>query len=403
MSKRIICLCIIVFILSLMLFGCENNNENSDKSVIENGTFNVGVLLSQNQSSAKYIENGIDFAYSLADSVNLSEKIDVKYSVAYYNDSNEVKSSAEALVAGGVSAIIFDGADYESYTVFSDYIKETDISVVSLSTYSTQNDNIYTISLSPKYMSSCAATYAMEKGYNTCAMLVESSDKYYTDFAETYKNTLKSYVGVEPTVYYKNGELSNYSSSALSSGNYEYLFLVSSESYREELVSELRASGFSGEIMFNEIMDKTSVKNSTFNNCSFLSKLEPDSSNNVSTVFYSMYAEQTGLSEAEISPAVAYGYDAYMTVFEALKSFAPKSSSSFFANTDTTLASEQAEIKMSDFNKAIANVVYLGVTDTVAFESNVATPTYIYVNNINNAEIIFGSKYTFAANNTAAE
>lgn len=403
MSKRIICLCIIVFIFPLMLFGCENNNENSDKSVIENGTFNVGVLLSQNQSSAKYIENGIDFAYSLAGSVNLSEKIDVKYSVAYYNDSNEVKSSAEALVADGVSVIIFDGADYESYTVLSDYIKETEISVISLSTYSTQNDNIYTISLSPKYMSSCAATYAMEKGYNTCAMLVESSDKYYTDFAETYKNTLKSYVGVEPTVYYKNGELSNYSSSALSSGNYEYLFLVSSESYREELVSELRASGFSGEIMFNEIMDKTSVKNSTFNNCSFLSKLEPDSSNNVSTVFYSMYAEQTGISEAEISPAVAYGYDAYMTVFEALKSFAPKSSSSVFANTDTTLASEQAEIKMSDFNKAIAKVVYLGVTDTVAFKSNVATPTYIYVNNINNAEIIFGSKYTFAANNTAAE
>lgn len=406
MRKRNLCILLIILALSLSLFACGEESVNSDKPVIADNTFRIGMLLSSKESTSSDIEAGFNYAYSLANTVNLNESVSVDCSTVYYNDSSDVEYFAESLVTDGVSAIVFGNSDYESFAVFAEYIGNIKVPVISLNPYFAESDNIYTLSLNPKYMSSCAATYAMEKGYNACAVLLESSDKYCTDFAETYKSTLKNYIGVEPTVYYKNGELANYSSSALSGGNYDFLFLISSQQNRESFISELRNSGFTGEIMLTEILDKASVKSEAFNNCSFISKLEQDSSNNVSTVFYSMYSEYSGVSEADISPAVAYGYDAYMTAFEALKSFAPESSSSIFANNDAIEASTESkltEIKMSDFRKAIGDVAYFGVTDTVTFKENTVVPTYIYVDNIINSEILFNSKYTFNADLNSAK
>lgn len=398
MTKRLLCIFLAILTLSAGLCACDKSKENTDKPIINNGAVNIGALLPSNNKISAEINSGLDYAYELASSVNLNESVDITLSSLYYTDSSDVAYYAENLVSNDVSAIIYYGEDIESFNAFSEYIEEIKIPVLSLCPYTTNYDNIYTLSLTPKYMSSCAATYAMEKGYNSCAVLSYSSDDYYSDFAEIYKNTLSSYVGTEPTLYYKNGELANYSPSALVSGNYEYLFLICPAENIEELVSELRENGFLSEIMLSEVLDKTFVEGEVYNNCSFISKLEADSSNNVSTVFYSMFAEHNQIQDNNVSSAAAYGYDAYMIAFEALKSFA-QNSGSVFANdsvAESTVTDNCAEIKLSDYREAFTTILYQGVTDVVSFKDNSTVPTYIYVDNIINSEIFFCKKYTFA-------
>ncbi|MDO4419836.1 MAG: hypothetical protein Q4B92_05665 [Ruminococcus sp.] len=400
MNKRIISICLMIFTFVFCVYGCENKEENTDKSVITDNTFNIGLLLPEGNETSTEIESGVMYAHSLANTVNLEETVNVNYIEQYYKNGTDVKLCAESLITNGVSTIIYSGDDLDAYNSLCDYVSKIEIPVISLSPYSSSCDNFFSLTLSPKFISSCAATYAMEKGYSHCAVLCENSEKYYSDFAQTYKNTLNSYIGTEPTVYYNSGELENYSPSALVSGNYDYLLLIASQTNREDLVTELRNSGFNGEIMLTEVLSKGSLKNNIFDRCSFISKLEEDSSNNISTVFCSAYAEQAGIGIREISPSVAYGYDAYMTAFEALKSFAPKKSSLSFSNegiAETDVTSQDNDILLSEYTDALINTIYFGVTDTIKFKEHSSVPTYIYVDNIINADILFGSKYTFAS------
>lgn len=402
MRKRILSVFILLMVTTFTLFGCREDVEEPDLPIISDGTFKVGALLPAEDSSTQLIEDGIFFANSLANSVNIGETVDVIYNIEHYNNSDDVKTLAESLIVDGVAVIIYGGDDYGSFSEFTDYINKTNIPVISLSPYSYEADNFYSVSLNSKYLSSCAATYAMEKGYTAPAIILESSEKYFSDFADTYKSTLRSYTSVEPTAYYNNGELKNYNPNLLSNGSYDYIFIVCSQNSREYFVDELRDAGFTGEIMLTEVIDKTFVQNTSFNNCSIISKFEPDSTNNVATVFYTMYSEQNNVSENDVSPAVAYGYDAYMIAFEALKSFAVNNNSLFQSTTETEASTSVKldEINTLLYSEAIGNLAYLGVTDLIIFENNSAIPTYIYVDNIINSEIVFGSKYTFASDNT---
>ncbi len=395
MKKKFICIILLLVCIPAMFTGCVKTAENEDADVINNGAINIGVLLS-NSSVASDISKGLSFAHSLANTIILGENIKVNISEMHYNDVNDVVSAAKELVAQSVSSIIFYGDSPEISKKFEEFISSYKTPVVSINSTNETVENIFSVGISPMYVSSCAATYALEKNYSSCALILEASDDYYSDFAQTYKSTLYNYCGVEPTVYYVNGEEANYTPSLLCSGNYEYVLLNCNSQNREDIVLNLRNAGFSGEIMLTEMFDKSSVSSDIFNNCSFISKLEEDSSNNISTVFYSMYSEFSGVNQDEINAAASYGYDAYMVIFEALKSFSPNSGNYFF--DETTKASEScSEIKQSDLSKAIMEITYYGVTDKITFSENRSVPTYIYVDNIINGEVVFANKYTFSS------
>ena len=264
MKKRILCLLSIIIIVPTLLFGCGVEEESSDVNIISDETVKFGALLPATDNTGKEIEAGLNYAYSLASSVNIGNKIDVDFVTEYYSNNEEVESKAKELVDSSVSAIVFYTDKLDCFNIFNDYIGETKVPVISLSPFTSDNENIFTISLTPKHLSSCAATYALENSYNNCAILLSRSDEFFENFAETYKNTLFSYVGFEPTVYYKEGEFANFSSSLLVSGNYEYLFLICSADEREDIVSNIMESGFVGEIMLTEVFDKSNIKSDLF-------------------------------------------------------------------------------------------------------------------------------------------
>ncbi len=402
MKKRILCILLIIIILTFMLFGCSGKAATGDVFLVSDNTFTLGVLLPFDDSYSTQVEQGVSFANSLAASVKLDEAVSIEYIASYYSDSSDVKAKAQELVDKGASVIVYGGDDYPSFNEFASFSAEIGLPVISLSPFEEKLESMFTLSLSPKYMSSCAATYAMDCGAKKLAVVSENSSDYYSDFARTFSSTIKSYMSVEPTLYYCEGEHENYSVSSVVSGDYDFLFLLSGSHNRQKLVSDLRSGGFSGKIMLTEVWEKNSVTDDKFNNCSFFSKLEPDSSNNISTVFYSTFsAFNTELSAEELSSAVAYGYDAYMTAFEALKLFAPTEVGSMFKNDNTESTQScfnSRDIKASDYISALDTLLYQGVTDKISFKNNSSVTTYIYVDDISNGDCVFQKKYSFADN-----
>ena len=403
MKIRIISLLLTVFVISFTMFGCTDNTSDNDIQLICDGVFEVGCLLPEEGAISQQLKDGFLFANSLADSVNLNGvSVSVNYTISYYSEFNDISSEAESLVSNGVSAVVCYTDDYEEYKAFSSVMAESGIPAISLSPFPSEQENIFSLTSGISYMSSATATYVMEKSYVKCAVLCETGDKYYSDFAETFKATYKSYIGAEPTVYYKSGDLANYSPAALVSGSYDCVLIICSDTDREQLTSELRDNGFAGEIMFTEVLNNQLLETDAFDNCSYLTKLNEDASNNISTVFYSMYSEYAGIKPEDVTAAVAYGYDSYMTIFEALKTFSADNGNSVFENTGTQSASSvnTNDIKLSDLSAALENVVYYGVTDTIRFMNNQSITTFIYVDNILGGKAQLGSKYTFAPENT---
>ena len=396
--KRFLSVILFIFIIPLALFGCEKKQEVIDPVIISDGTFKVGMLAPDTEEMYSHFKSGFSFASSLADFVSINnQEVFIDYNISTYS-TEDVVLNAQNMVDQGVSVIVFCGEDLKAFNEFTNYIKDTNVPVISLSPYTCDYNRFYSLPLSAEYQASCAATYALDRGYINGVVLCENDDQYYRNFAEVYKNTFKSYIGTEPAVYFKSGESADYNSSLIASGNFDYMFLISSSENRMAMVNDLRTNGFNGEIMFNEVFDHTATRFSMLNNCSFITKLENDLSNNISTVFYTQFSEYSGSNQKLITSANAYGYDAYMTVFEALKTFSDNDSNSIFKNeteTSTTQA-EQSELTLSDFANSLENVVYHGVTDTIKFKNNSAVPTYIYVDNITNSDITLSNKYTFS-------
>lgn len=396
--KRFLSVFLVLLIIPFALFGCDNEPEKIDPTIIKDGVFSVGMLLPDKEDIYQNYENGFLYANSLADYVTINnEEVYNNLTVIKYTPDNVVLN-AQNLIEQGVSVIVFCGEDINAFNDFTDCIKDTDIPVISLSPYTCDYKRFYSLPLSAEYQASCAATYASDRGYINGVVLCDSNEKYYSNLAEVYKNTFKTYIGTEPAIYYQNGDSTNYNASSLAGGNYDYLFLICPSENIIKTVNDLRSNGFDGEIMLNEVFDHTVTNFSSLNNCSFLTKFENDPSNNISTVFYSQFSEETGTHQKSITSATAYGYDAYMTIFDALKSFSRDDTNSIFKNevSTSTVSDEQSEITLSEFTNALENVVYHGVTGTIKFKDNVAVPTYIYVDNIINSEITLSNKYTFS-------
>ena len=403
MKIRIVSLFMIVLTVSMVFFGCTDNTEEIERTVISDGVFKIGCLLPENNENSQHIKDGFVFASTLADTVNLTGgSVSVEYVISDYSDADDISAKTQSFADSGVAAVVFDADSLDEYESFSLAIAESGIPAISLNSFTSENDNIFNLTLSQSYMSSATATYAMEKGYTKCAVLCETGDKYNTQFAETFTATYKGYAGTEPTVYYKSGDNANYTPAALVSESYDSVLMLCADNSREQLSTELRDNGFLGEIMFTEVLNKNVMESGPFENCSYLSKLNEDISNNISTVFYSMYSEYAGVKAGDVTAATAYGYDAYMLIFEALKSFSSDTDNAVFSNTETK-ASDSAtgdnDIKLSDLKDAVKNVVYYGVTDIVRFKNNQNTTTYIYVDYVSGGKAQLAGKYTFAPEN----
>lgn len=394
MNKKIFSLIIIISVFLTFLVGCDKEeNIKFNREVIVDGSVKISALVPSGNDVSNQIKNGITFANSLADSVKLNDSISVDIEIAEYTDSNDVSIKAQSLVDNGSSLIIYSGDDYNTFFTFTNFVNSTEIPVISLSPYTYEASNFYSLTLTPDYLATCVSTYASENNYKNLAIVAESSNDYYFNLLDTFKSTFISLNGIEPiTITINEDNTTDFS-------KYDFLFLATSDVKREEIVSKIRSNGFNGEIMLNEIIDKGSISHLVFSNCSFISKYEENNSNNVATIFNLMYSKEYGVSDDSISAATAYGYDAYMLAFEGLKSF-ESTENSIFKDTTTPTTLNPTEITLSDFSEAINNTKYVGVTDYISFNNNKAVPTYIYVDNIIDGKAVFKNKYTFTSTTT---
>lgn len=402
MKLRNLTIFLILCVISCFLFGCteEKQEETKDPSIINSGVYRIG-LLTDDDNTSNLTEQGFTYANSLANKVNIDEVVEIQTSVITLDTEADASECANKLIDEGISAVVINTANESAFDSACSVFENENIAVISISPFEYESDNVFKLNLNDEYIASCALTYAKEQGYSKTAVLLESDSENNKSFERTYRSTHKAYLDSEPTVYYLSGDSKNYTADAVVAGNYDLIF-ISDRNNQESVISELRQKGYSGAIMLPEMLDKSLYLKDTYNNCYAISKSEYDISNNISTVFYTQFSEHTGVSCEDVSAASAYGYDAYMVIFESLKSFSKFDNSSIFNNTSTTetsAVSKSDEILSSDFISALKGVSYHGVTDTITFINNNTSPTYIYVDYILNSNVFTDNKYVFNKTN----
>lgn len=393
---------IVISILILSFIFCGCTSEPEDYIINNSDKIYMGVLLPMSgdyTDLGQRIVEGIEYASSLAPTVQLDKEYRIEIIIKDSNSS--LDSSVEEMISKNVSAVICAGGDKEYTDAIISSFDDTNTPLIFVDNCSeliSTSENVFSISTPYKYQASAATSYLVGEGYETGAVVCADDDEYYKAFAQMFDNTFVSNGGTSVSTYYYSGELKNFSAATIAGAGLDFVFIIGSDNDCKLIYSELKNTGNTSQVMFSEVLDKTKFKDEAFNGASFISRFEEDDNNYIGSDFINTYSEEMGVSASEITAATAYGYDAYMTIYEVLRNFNQNSQSLIMSGTDvTTQTSENStEVTNSQVLEGINNVEHYGVTDTITFsDDGTAVTTYIYIDSVENSHSIMLNRYDF--------
>ncbi|MBQ8000752.1 MAG: ABC transporter substrate-binding protein [Ruminococcus sp.] len=391
---------ICILLISLVLSGCSKQH-NIDYIINSSDSICIGVLTSNSESSD--FVAGINYAAQLAHTVNLDKPYEIKLQVINAVTEEEISDAVFLNFASeNVAAVICEGNNKE-YTdstikIFSEYNNTPLLFVDNYSDTIADTENVFSISVPYSYQASAVVSHLIGEGMTTGAVVCSSDNEYQKDFAKVFTNTFTSSGGSSATTYYYSGEEQNFNANTISAAGYEFVFVIGNTDDSKQIHSELTNAGVTSSIIFSETTDKTAVEASDYSGLTFISKFEADDNNYIGTDFINTYAKSNNISTFDVTAKIAYGYDAYMTIYDSLVSLNSNHNSIF----QTTEAAEPQEgtnndIYVSDVLSAIKGITHMGVTDVISFnKEGLTTPTFIYTDRIENAHAGMLNRYNYS-------
>ncbi|MBQ4105304.1 MAG: ABC transporter substrate-binding protein [Clostridia bacterium] len=381
-----------ILILSILLCGCTKST--SDYTINNSDSINIGIIASDDS-----VLKGVDYASSLAPLVHIDKEY--KINTLTYSINDDINTTASELLSQNVCAVICDG----SYKTHTDLIikafEDTSIPLVFIGNHSDliqTTDNAFSISTPYNYQSSAAVSYLTSEGLSTGAIVLGDDSEYMTTVAEMFESAFMASGGKSVSTYYFTGEKENFSAKAISGAGLDFAFIIADDASRNSIYTELVDAGFASQIVFSEVIDKAQLHDESYNNVSFISNFELDDNNYIGSDFINTYSEKNGIKTTEVTPSIAYGYDAYMTIYEVLRNFNPNSQSLSPFSTEATAETgdENNQITVSQVKDALKEIEYFGVTDTITFDQNgLSNTTFIYIDKVENAQPKMLNRYEF--------
>lgn len=397
--KRVLSAFLVILTLfsALFLAACKKEPPVQEYVVNSTGVIYIGVLLPLSGDNAqlgqKYLES-ITYAKETASKI----KLDTEYQIELVTvDTAELDLAYNRFNEKKVTSIICFAGDK---TITEDVINKFSQSGIPLvfldnrSNLISTSKNVFSLSVFYNYQCSAISTYLGENFMKSGAVLLSADSDYNRSFADMFDSAFLN-VGGMPVVDYVYDDAGT-SVEAIVSSEYDFVFVIGSDNKSLECFRKLRAKGFKGQIILSEVFDKTDLFDPEYEGLTFISKFEIDDENYIGSDFINVYSKKNSVNKDDVNAVIAYGYDAYMLIYEVLSSFAkddPLAALSGKESEETNIS----DISLSAVSDALGKVTYYGVTDVISFNENgVAKTNFIYINSVVSAfpEII--DKYSFS-------
>lgn len=381
--RKISLLLVLVLILSTFAVGCgggssepgtEGEGEAVTGTAVEGNVIKIGVFeptTGENGGGGMQEVLGARYANIVAPTIDINgTTYDIELvEVDNQSDKAAAVTAAQSLISKGVVAVL---GSYGSGVAIAagETFKNAAVPAVGCSCTNPQvtlgNDFYFRACFLDPFQGTVMASYALDEGFTKAAVISQNGDDYSTGLAGYFKKSFVELGGeiVADETYQTNESDFNAILTSVKSANPDCIFVPSSINTATLILPQIAANGIDAKVLASDTWenaaiiskDAVGVALSTFFD-------EKDESNPVAAEFVKGFKEYLNSDPQNITfnantdtvaAVSALGYDAYMAVYEALKS----------------LDGTEGELNSVAIRDALVNVSFDGVTGAIAFDEN---------------------------------
>ncbi len=375
--KKVVALALALLMVCLTFAGCGNqtanggNGQNKVAGITVTGDIiKIGVFeptTGENGGGGMQEVLGIRYANSLVPTVKIGDKEYTIQLVEVDNQSDKTAAvtAASSLIASGVVAVLGSYGSGVSIAAGGTFAS-AGIPAIGCSCTNPQvtldNDYYFRVCFLDPFQGTVMANFAYEtRGLKTAYVIYQNGDDYSTGLASYFKQAYKGEIVGESTYNTNESDFNAYITSAKSS-NAEVVFIPSSIQTAGLFIKQAREAGLTCPIMAGDTWENaTIIDNAGADNCedvyfsTFFDENASSASEFVSGFKAFLNSDSANIvangNTDSVAAVSALGYDAYMSVIEALK----------------TLTGEVNSVAIRD---ALTGISYNGVTGPISFDDN---------------------------------
>lgn len=287
------------------------------------------------------------------------------------SDKTAATTAAQSLISSGVVAVVGSYGSAVSIAAGQTFL-DAQVPAMGASCTSVQvtldNDYYFRTCFLDDFQGVVLASYAIEQGYTSAAVISQNGDDYSTGLTEYFKQSFEAQGGeiVAAETYQTNESDFSAILTTIKNSGAEVVFIPSSIATATLILPQIEAAGIDAQILASDTWENESILEavgdaaegyvvSTFFD-------ENDDANPSAAEFVTGFKEYLNSDSAiltsnggtdGIAAVSALGYDAYMCIYAGLEAL---------DGTD--------ELSSGALREAIAGVTVEGVTGTISFDEN---------------------------------
>lgn len=377
--KKLSLIMVVVLGLTAFLTGCTGNNGGGNNStsgntgaVPEGDVIKIGVFqptTGENGGGGMQEVLGIRYAQQVMPTIDLNGttyKIEL-VEVDNQSDKAAAVTAAQTLISKGVLAVLGSYGSGVSIAA-GDTFKSNMVPAVGCSCTNPQvtlgNEFYYRVCFLDPFQGNVMASYAVDSGYKTAAVINQNGDDYSTGLAGFFKKSFVEKGGeiVADETYQTNESDFNAILTKIKSANPDCIFIPSSINTASLIIPQIKANGIKAQILAGDTWENASIMSKDAVGVAFSTFFdETDTSNPVAKEFVDGFKAFLNSNPDNISKNAdtdtvaatsALAYDSYLAVYKALEKL------------------EGKEINSVAIKEALKGVEFEGVTGNVKFDEN---------------------------------
>ena len=369
--KKFLSLALAALMTAGCLVGCGSAKKTPDGITVEGDTIKVGVfepVTGENGGGGSQEVLGIRYANKLVPSVTIGDK---EYKIELVevdnqSDKTAAVTAASQLITSGVVAVLGSYGSGVSIAAGATF-ESAGVPAIGCSCTNPQvtlgNDFYFRVCFLDPFQGTVMANYAYAtKGCQKAYVIYQNGDDYSTGLANYFMQAYKGEVVGQSTFNTNESDFNAYITAA-KAANPDVVFVPSSIQTASLFIKQAREAGLDCAIMAGDTWEnQTIIDNAGKDNATnvYLSTFF-DENDSGAAEFVKGYKEFLNSDSANltlnggndvVAAVSALGYDAYMTLVEALKKVDP------------------ANVNSVAIRDALKNVSFTGVTGSISFDEN---------------------------------
>lgn len=369
--KKFLSLALAALMTAGCLVGCGSAKKTPDGIAVEGDTIKVGVfepVTGENGGGGSQEVLGIRYANKQVPSVTIGDK---EYKIELVevdnqSDKTAAVTAASQLITSGVVAVLGSYGSGVSIAAGATF-ESAGVPAIGCSCTNPQvtlgNDFYFRVCFLDPFQGTVMANYAYAtKGCQKAYVIYQNGDDYSTGLANYFMQAFKGEVVGQSTFNTNESDFNAYITAA-KAANPDVVFVPSSIQTASLFIKQAREAGLDCAIMAGDTWEnQTIIDNAGKDNATnvYLSTFF-DENDSGAADFVKGYKEFLNSDNANltlnggndvVAAVSALGYDAYMTLVEALKNVDP------------------ANVNSVAIRDALKNVSFTGVTGSISFDEN---------------------------------